>query len=276
VTLADKVRNRTARVLQHRWRTRPYQSTQRHIIVGGCPRSGTTLFRRILDRHPGICCGPEMNVMIPARFQLGPLTARSGIPADELRSMLRGSRSQGEFVDRFAERYRSMHGKPRWAEKTPLNVRHFGWILERFPQARLIHLIRDGRDVVCSLAEHPDWRWVDGGWVKELHPRPVETYARTWVRDTGAGMRHRGDARYLEVRYEDLVAHPEQTLRDVFRFIEEPFVEAVLEPEDVAAPDRGDIFGSSVGRWRRDLTPDQLQRFMRVAEDRLAELDYDE
>jgi hypothetical protein len=253
---------------------RPYRSPERHIIVGGCPRSGTTLFRRILDRHPGICCGPEMNVIIPGRFQLGPLSARSEIAERDLRAMLRSSRSQAEFVDRFADRYRAIRGKARWAEKTPLNVLHFGWVLERFPEARLIHLIRDGRDVVCSLAEHPDWRWVDGGWVKELHPRPVEAYARTWVRDTGAGMRHRGEARYLEVRYEDLVARPRETLRTVFAFIGEPFDEDVLAPDEMAAPDRGDIFGSSVGRWRQDLTTGQLERFMGVAQDRLVELGY--
>ncbi len=307
VTLIDKVRNRTARVRQHPWRMRPYRSTERHIVIGGCPRSGTTLFRRTLDRHPAICCGPETGLYLPGRIQVAPLAARSGIPNAELSAMVRSSASQGELIDTFARRYRSMCQKSRWAEKTPLNVRHFRWVMERFPEARLVHLIRDGRDVVCSMAEHPDWRWTNGGWVKELHRRPFETYARDWVAYTGAGMQLRGDSRYHEVRYEDLVERPEDTLRKVCDFLDEPFDERLLEPvepvgdqpaneraarpDGLAAggspstaaavqaavalpPDRGKISTTSVGRWRSDLPPDEVEKVLRVCGDRLAELGY--
>jgi protein-tyrosine sulfotransferase len=279
VTLLDKFRNRVARARQHPWRMRAYRSDERHVVIGACPRSGTTLLRRIIDRHPSLCCGPETSVLIPNRFLLGPLSARSGISEDDLREMLRTSPSQGAFVDQFAARYRSDHGKPRWAEKTPLNVRHFGWVLERFPQVRLIHVIRDGRDVICSLAEHPDWRWVDGGWVKELHPRPLEAHARTWVRFTGAGLRFRADPRYHEVRYEDLVERPEQTLRTLMSFIGEPFHERLLEPDRdrdaVGSPDRGEVSGASVGRWRRDLSSAALAKVLPIMGPRLAELGYE-
>ncbi|MBA2570691.1 MAG: sulfotransferase [Chloroflexi bacterium] len=282
MTLLDKVRNRTARVRQHRWRMRPYRSAERHIVVGGSARSGTTLFRRILDTHPEICCGPEMNLFLPARFQLDPLATLSGIPPDELRSMFRSSPSQGALIDAFATRYRALREKSRWAEKTPLNVRHFGWVLERFPAARLVHMVRDGRDVICSAAQHPDRRWVDGRWVWELHRRPLEDYARTWVADTGAGMRFRGDARYHEVRYEDLVTSPEPTLRRLSEFLEVPFDPRLLESERagseqaaVPSPDRGPIFSSSIGRWRHDLDPAALARVLAICGDRLAELGYD-
>jgi len=74
------------------------------------------------------------------------------------------------------------------------------------------------------------------------------------------------------------MARPAETVRVVLGFIGEPFDESVLEPEgvkdDVAAPDRGHVFGSSVGRWRRDLSPDSLERVVRIARDRLSELDY--
>ena len=279
MTLLDKVRNRTARARQHPWRTRPYTSSERHVVVGACPRSGTTLLRRILDRHPSLCCGPETSVLLPTRFILPALSARSGIPEGELRTMLRSSPSQGAFVDSFASRYRSDQGKGRWAEKTPMNVRHFGWVLERFPDVRLIHVIRDGRDVVCSLAEHPDWRWVDGRWLKELKPRPMEDYARTWVRFTGDGIRFRGDPRYHEIRYEDLVARPEATLRAAMEFIGEPFDETLLEPDPgrdaVASPDRGEVTGASVGRWRRDLSEATMAKILPLMRPRLVELGYE-
>ncbi|CAN5740622.1 sulfotransferase [soil metagenome] len=296
MTILDKVRNRTARVRQHRWRMRPYRSTERHIVIGGSPRSGTTLLRRILDQHPGLCCGPEMNLFIPFRFELEPLAVLSGIPRQELAAMFRASPSQGALIDAVGTRYRRLRGKPRWVEKTPRNVRHFGWVLERFPEARLIHVIRDGRDVACSSAEHPDRRWVAGRWVWQLHPRPVADHARAWVTDTSAGMRFRGDARYQEVRYEDLVARPEETLRELCAFIGEPFDAALLQrPGDRAeggarsadaggispggapapgSPDRGPVFTSSIGRWRRDLAGLELQEVLRICGSRLRELGY--
>lgn len=266
---------------QHRWRMRHYQSAERHIVVGGSPRSGTTLFRRILDRHPSICCGPEMSLYLPARFQFDPLAALSGIPAAELRTMFRASPSQAGMIDSFADRYRRVRDKPRWAEKTPRNVRHFGWIMERFPDARLVHMVRDGRDVVCSAAEHPDRRWVDGRWEWQLHPRQLEDHARAWVADTAAGMLLRGDPRYYELRYEDLVQRPEGSLRALCDFLGEPFVPELVDAgqpgpplaADVA-PDRGPVFTSSIGRWRRDLPVAELEKVLRICGPRLKELGY--
>jgi hypothetical protein len=219
-----------------------------------------------------------VSVFLPVRFQLEPLAARSGLSQGELREMLGASHSQGEFVDRFATRVRSIHVKARFAEKTPLNVRHFGWVLEHFPDARVIHVIRDGRDVLCSLSEAPDWRWSDGGWIKEVHSRPLEVHARTWVRHTGDGLRFRDDPRYLEVRYEDLVSHPEETLRGVTAFLGERFDDALLkvdpDVDDVASPDRGPVSSESVGRWRRELSPATLDKVMPIMSARLAELGY--
>ena len=195
-----------------------------------------------------------------------------------------GSASQGAFVDAFAARYMAVRGRPRWAEKTPLNIRHLDWIMARWPEARIVHVLRDGRDVVCSMREHPDRRWVDGRWVKELNPRSVEEYARRWVSDTDAGMRWRGDPRYLEVRYEDLVQEPAATLERVLAFLGEPFDPALLAVDPVAAeapasragrPDAaGAITTTSMGRWQRDLSAADQEVVHRVAGARLVELGY--
>jgi hypothetical protein len=289
--LVEKVLNRTARVRQHRWRMERYRSPEAHIVVGGSPRSGTTLFRRILDRHPAICCGPEMGLYIPTRFRFEPLAALSGLPAAELHEMFRDSTSQAAFIDSFAAHYRTLREKPRWAEKTPLNVRHFGWVRERFPEALLVHVIRDGRDVICSAAGHPDRRWVDGQWVWALQPRRLQDLARTWVADTSAGLRFRGEANYHELRYEDLVTRPEDTLRRLCDFLGEPFDARILEDEEGRPPvpdqslaaagvptpapsDRGPVFTHSIGRWRRDIPAEDLPEILRICGDRLAQLGY--
>ena len=281
--LLDKVRNRVARARQHRWRSRSYRSSARHIVIGGSPRSGTTLLRRTFDRHPGLCCGPESSLFLPSRLNLAALAAGHGLPEDELRAVLAAASSQGAFVDAFAEMYLAARGRPRWAEKTPLNIRHLDWIMERWPDARIVHVVRDGRDVVCSMREHPDRRWVDGRWVKELTPKPVEEYARRWVSDTASGMRWRADPRYLEVRYEDLVREPSVTLRRVLTFLGEPFDPGLLAVDQAVDPATGTtgrpdaagaITTTSMGRWTRDLSAADRETVKRVAGARLVELGY--
>ena len=280
MTLADKLRNRTTRLRQHRWRDRAWHSPEPHIVIGGTPRSGTTLIRRTLDRHPAICCGPESSIFLPGAIRTGPVAAGFELPEGELREMLAGSPSQGAFIDAFATRYRSARGRRRWAEKTPLNVRHIPWILDRFPEARFIHVVRDGRDVVCSMRQHPDRRWVDGAWVKVHRPLTLEQYAQRWVADTEAGVAHRADPRYLEVRYEDLVQDPSGVLGQLLSDLGETFDPAILvEPDTQPGPDGRHHAGTaisarSMGRWRTDLTPDEQALVQRIAGPTLRRLGY--
>ncbi|MFO1541248.1 MAG: sulfotransferase family protein [Chloroflexota bacterium] len=279
MSLRTRVRNRIVRVRDHRWRMRAWTSPERHIVIGGCPRSGTTLLRRTLDAHPAICCGPETSLFLPGRVALGPLAAGYGIPEAELRTLRATSPSQGAFVDAVAERYRALRGRERWAEKTPLNIRHLAWILERWPEARIIHVVRDGRDVVCSLRTHAERRWVDGRWVKVPPPeRPVAEWARRWLADTAAGLALRSDPRVLTVRYEDLARTPETEVARVLAFLGEAVVPDLLAIEESAADARPDAAGPvstrSIGRWRSDLSAAEQAEVLRVAGARLRELGY--
>ncbi len=177
-------------------------------------------------------------------------------------------------------------------------MRHIDWILERFPEARFIHVIRDGRDVVCSMRQHPDRRWVDGAWVKVHRPLSLDQYARRWVLDTEAGMAHRGDPRYLEVRYEDLVQDPAGVLEGLLQRLGESFDPAMLvepgpgtvdagtvavgtmgapgaEPGPGATHHAGTAISTrSMGRWRTDLTPEEQRVVQRIAGAMLARLGY--
>jgi len=228
--------------------------------MGGAPRSGTTVLRKVFDRHPELCSGAETKLFVPAGFNLAWLAGSYGIPLAQL------------------------DGKSRWAEKTPQNIRVLDWILERFPEASVIHIIRDGRDVVCSMRQHPDWRWVDGAWQKVLVPRSVESYAQRWLADTTSGMAWRDDPRYVEVRYEDLVADPPAVLRTICDAIGAPadtaWLEAVGRRDDddghIGRPDyEGAVSGASVGRWREDLSAQERLEVERLCGPRLRELGYE-
>jgi protein-tyrosine sulfotransferase len=294
--LSGRIANRLERLRQHRWRMAPYRSAQRHIVLGGAPRSGTTLLRRLLDRHPEICSGAETKLFVPAGFNLAWLAQAYSIPLAELEAMRRDSTSQAAFIDVFASRVVAAADKHRWAEKTPQNIRHLRWISEHFPGASLVHIIRDGRDVICSMRQHPDWRWVEGGWQKVLVPRPLTWYAQRWLDDTAAGTAWRGDARYVEVRYEDLAIEPVATLRGLCEAIgvatdeswlslatgrpgaaagDHPGHEVAHPGREVAHPDyEGAVSDASVGRWRAELDPGEQQEVERLCGPRLRELGY--
>ena len=190
------------------WRLRTYESEADAIVIGACPRSGTTLLRRILDTHSDICCGPESSLLLPGRPNPAELALGFGLGVEEIRDLMRDTHAQAEFADRFMAAYAASVGTRRWAEKTPLNIRHLDWIWHHFPKARFIHVIRDGRDTVSSMRTHATRRLVDGQWQRVPQDASLESLVLRWQSDVRRGIARRGDRRYHEVRYEDLVGDP--------------------------------------------------------------------
>jgi protein-tyrosine sulfotransferase len=244
------------------WRFRaafaPFRSHSRSIIViGGAARSGTTLLRTALGRHPLIASGPEATVFLRRVSSPADLGARLGWDATVITRWQRECRSQVEFIEQFQRATLARAGKPIWVEKTPRNVQRFGFVRRRFPHAKLVHIVRDGRDVVCSLRREPFAKLDEAPWNSVAAARRCAVQWRTSVK---AGLRFRGDPAYYELRYEDLVHEPEATLQALLKFLGVPWDDCVLNATTgpVADPDEataaGAIFGSSIGRWRRDLS----------------------
>ena len=253
------------------------------VFVGGCGRSGTTVFKEVLNRHPRLACGPETSLFgLP--FNIDNIAAPWGIDRTVLEEMQEASPNLIAFVERFAARFLAETGKRRWVEKTPNNVRAIGPMLTWFPNCRFIHLIRDGRDVACSLRHHPKERVVDGRIVPVRSDNPVEKSAARWRDDTAGGLAYRGHPRVLEIRYEALVARPEETFARVCDFIGEAFDPAILTPT-AGAPERpgqnlnnpgagSGITPRSVGRWKTDLSAQERRRFFDTAGELLIALGY--
>lgn len=272
--------------LAQAWRDVAYVSDASPIIVGGCPRSGTTLVRVILDTHSNICCGPETEIFKPGRRNPTRLAGLLDLPAGRVEKLLEEADSQAQFIDELFAAYAHASGKPRWAEKTPNNIQSLDFIFDRFPRARFIHALRDGRDTICSLRTHPRHKVVDGELVPLNTNNPIDQCIETWVTEVQRGTVHRGDDRYYELRYEDLILNPEPTLRSLFDWLEEPWEPGVLNFHEVKSGSRDvkkfpqnpeatqKMSDKSLGRWREHLTDDEVAMFMERAGDLARDLGY--
>jgi hypothetical protein len=192
----------------------------RPIFVVGCHRSGTTLFRLILDSHPRISCGPETRFL----REFESVTNDENWPRMQLYGLPRewwDERFAAFFRD-FKETYARSQGKQRWADKTPLYVNHLDYIDRLFPDCVVINIVRDGRDVARSHRE--TWGYTAGLKAIEKWPRYVEAAERYGNRV--------GPDRYLEVRYEDVVGNTEKTMRSVLAWLNEEWSDSVLHHMD--------------------------------------------
>jgi hypothetical protein len=260
--------------------------SQSPVFVGVAGRSGTTLLRVILDSHPNIACGPELKVT-PAlcRLWYDFQTAYSPPLREYLLTLHDINAVFAQVIGSLLEKYRQQSGKPRVAEKSPNNVFYFDHLHLMFPDSPLVHVIRDGRDVICSLLTMD---WIDPKTRKPLgYTRDARKAAEYWVRAVRAGQaaaRHPGlAARYMEIRYEQLVTDPKPTLEQLFDFIKEPWDPAVLQfhkqqrnlaGESSAEQVSQELYTSAVARWERDLKPVDKAAVKEVAGELLRELGY--
>lgn len=199
------------------------------VFVGGMPRSGTTLMRVMLDSHPDIRCGGETRV-IPRILNLrtswvkSPLEAsrllEAGITTDVLDAAI------GEFMLEIIAR----HGKPakRLCNKDPFTLKSAVYINSLFPNAQFIFMIRDGRAVAHSIVSRKvtisgfdltDYRQCISKWNSALSSMYEQ------CKSLGPKICH-------PVYYEQLVLHPEQTLRGILNFLQLPWNGTVLHHEE--------------------------------------------
>ena len=216
------------------------------FFIVGSERSGTTLLMAILGHHTRLAV-PEVTWYYP-RFRAFLHTYGDLEPPANFRTlvaeMIFGLKTPffglglnpASIVDELIEQtcantfagayaailrlYARAVGKPRWGEKTPHNLFYVREILADFPDARFVHLVRDGRDVAVEQLR------------SAFGPRNVYAAALIWRRTQEVAARWRAELspeRWLDVRYEELAARPEEVVREVTRFLSEDYQPAVLD-----------------------------------------------
>jgi hypothetical protein len=220
----------------------PSSDALRPVFVVGAPRSGTHLLRFCLSRHSRVNVGPETGFFLkiygnrhllpPRRFpehaeDIVDRLLRSGDPsmADVVplrRSLVeavrQGAADYAELAQILLGGIAAAAGKPRWGEKTPFHVLYVRQIRALFPEARILYVARESRNVVASYLRSP------------LLPDDLAmavAQVRMCVRAGEAAVRA-GAA--MQVSYEELVGRPEATLREVARYVGEEFEAGMLKP----------------------------------------------
>ncbi|HMF13417.1 MAG TPA: sulfotransferase, partial [Gemmataceae bacterium] len=221
------------------------------VFLVGCARSGTTLLERIVDAHPQIAVTPELH-WITDRFKDGKWMAPEGRVTAELvaalaeqkrfrqlafsRQEFAGLLDDGQpvayrtFLNRLFALYRQKKGKPLVGIKTPAFVRRVAALHALWPEAKFIHLIRDGRDVCLSVL---NWNHAHlaVGQYSTWSEDPISTTAFWWDRKVRSG-RQAGQSLkaelYHEIRYEDLVARPAKTCTSLCEFLGVLYDDAML------------------------------------------------
>ena len=199
------------------------------FFVIGCVRSGTTMLRDVLRKHPRLECPEETHFFrwtdpfaspqFLRPYQRNPVVRKQqemdGITPEEFEELVRHSVSRRELAENYGRLFLQKRGNPqgRWFDKTPQHVYGMLLISQMFPEARFIHIYRNPLNVVASLFEGkvvslPDMSAATSYWVEAM---AIVTEYRTLG----------GGARLLEVSYEDFTSEPEREVRKILEFIGE-------------------------------------------------------
>jgi hypothetical protein len=246
------------------------------IFIVGAPRSGTTLLRNLLNRHPrlAICYETQFFRYVYARrWAFGDLgnprnrrrliaeyisthrIKRLGMKASDLEErLMREGVSYESFFASLLACYADSEGKPRWGEKTPHHARFTEALCNWYPGANILHLVRDPRDVVAAL-QRVSWA-----------SNSVLTNARTWLKYNLAASQSSQRPGYILIRYETLVSQPDRELARICEHLGESYHPSMLVPDHErvifrswsqrsAAP----ISNERMGAWQHELGEDSVR-----------------
>lgn len=271
-------------------------NSKKGIVILGVPRSGTTLVRRILNAHPHIASPGETCILSACARFLQSETVADGLDFGVISGLSFAGFEREETLERlrvfatgFLEDYANKQGKPRWAEKTAVDIFHLNEIESLCADhVQYVCVVRHGLDVACSIREFSDRGFT---YLTEIHdyvkkyPRALEAFAHAWV-DANAALIEfisRNPDNAMLIRYEDLVASPKDKIVELFDFLNENYDDSILEqafekPRSAGFGDwksygRSGIDNVSVQRWK-SLPPNTASRLAGICNPLLEELGY--
>jgi len=271
------------------------------IFIVGAARSGTTLLQYMLRSHPDISLPTsESHFFIPfygRRDEFGDLSqvenlysvieqiyqAQTEFFDDDfhgikfnVRDLALGCKEQGitsipGIISFIFQKNATAEGKIRWGDKTPYYILHLETILDMFPNAQIIHIIRDGRDCSLSMLER---KW-------DL--RIFNTYHSAYIWDkyivAGKKFGHKHPKSYIEIHYEDLLNQPESSIHKLCAFLKIEFNHSVINFELSDGSGKTPLLAKPLSKnnqqkWKNKMPKRQLKIFESLAGNALEQCGY--
>ena len=242
-------------------------------------RAESNVFNLLAQRFGGMRSAADRQGVLDVWLR-SKLFRVSGLDAREISAQIMADcRSEGDFLRILMREIARKQGVARWADCTPEHLLYMEEIKRQIPDALFIHIIRDGRDVALSYAKQ--------GW---SYPLPWDRNDRLgiaglyweWLVRKGQEQGKRLGADYQEVRFEDLVTKPQETLSRLGLFIDQDLdyeriqragIGSVSEPNSSFAGESPGDF-NPVARWKTKISPAQTAGFEELIGDFLVELGY--
>ncbi len=255
------------------------------VFVLGCGRSGTKfLYHTLLSAGGFAVYHAESNAFNLLGLRFGNLARRrnrrllldeyytsklfhrTGLePKDIDERVMEDCRNAGDFLRIVMEAIARKQGVERWAESTPLHMLYLPLIKKVIPEALVIHIIRDGRDVTASLDRI--------GWIRPLPWNRARAFLVPaifwrWIVSKGRRYGRALGADYMEVHYEELVQNPRDTLARIGKFIahdldydriQQVALGSVHNPNSSFRGDGKETEANTIGRWKNIFTPAQVR-----------------
>jgi hypothetical protein len=279
------------------------------VFVVGAPRTGTTLTREILNRHPRIHLFDEVHFFERVwddRVALGdlasPLSQTAAI--QRVRDIVHRWGSDPEVADRLTvEEYRRRlmsagrrydnvlrilleegaagHGADIWGDSSPQDVLYLDTILSWYPDARIVALVRDPRAYLCSCKNY--FRRNVATYRERANPVTQSLLWRSYMAAVLEAETKPWADSVLRLRYEDLVSDPETQVRRLADHVGVDFDPAMLEVErsnssftpDGETGEAAGIVSTSRDRWRDELTPTEIWVGERIFGEVMTRLGYE-
>lgn len=261
------------------------------IFIVGCQRSGSTLLAATLGAHSDLLCPPEGQFVSDLLGRFRPERSypqeeiihaiarhpRFGLWDLDIPEMSQTYATFAEALRHVADSYGAAVGKPQfhyWIDHQPGHVAFCARLAELFPQAKFIHIVRDGRAVAASLLRV---KW---------GPNVVASAASFWREKIAYGLAAEtclGAERILRVRFEDLTCGPEETLKQICDFLKIEYHRELVSTREFVMPDYTKGQHALVGKafsqeridgWKSQLTQTQICDFEALTQDLLPMLGY--
>lgn len=273
------------------------ESTMKQIFIGGCQRSGTTMLGSMIGSAADGICIPEAQFIIniykkfpkimnggietryfvsllhqDVRFRLWRVDL-SKFTENTIKKYLGYDELLKELVITFSKKKRKPMPK-YWVDHTPMNIKNSAILLKIFPEAKFIHIVRDGRAVAVSLLK-TIWG-----------PKTVHTAARYWLESLAycfSAEEYLGKKKILRIRYEDVLESPEMCLKKICQFCGIKFNESMLQGGDFQPSFRKSNQHRLVGSppeksralsWQKEISSRQVEIFESIAGEVLENLGY--